>query len=48
MGNAGARVRAMLGLRSAGPRGSWPEEPVDPDRLITDYEERYGESPKGV
>jgi len=48
VGSTEARVRAVLGLRSAGPQGSWPEEPVDPDRLISAYGKRYGKPPKGV
>lgn len=48
MGSAEARVRAVLGLRSAGPQGDWPEGPTDPDRLITAYERQYGKPPKGV
>lgn len=48
MGGAGARLRAVLGVRSAGPRGTWPTEPPDPDALAKSYEARFGALPSGV
>ncbi|WP_435108281.1 galactokinase family protein [Nocardiopsis synnemataformans] len=48
MGSAGARLRAVLGVRSAGPRGTWPEEAPDADALVRNFETRFGTPPEGV
>uniref|UniRef100_UPI0003632BA9 galactokinase family protein n=1 Tax=Nocardiopsis halotolerans TaxID=124252 RepID=UPI0003632BA9 len=48
MGGAGARLRAVLGVRSAGPRGPWPEEAPDADALVRGFETRFGAPPAGV
>ncbi|WP_304451856.1 galactokinase family protein [Nocardiopsis sp. YSL2] len=48
MGGAGARLRAVLGVRSAGPLGEWSAEAPDPDELAKEYLERFGEAPAGV
>ncbi|GAA1437689.1 galactokinase family protein [Nocardiopsis tropica] len=48
MGGAGARLRAVLGVRSAGPRGAWPAEAPDADALAEGFRARFGEAPAGV
>lgn len=48
MGCAGARLRAVLGVRSSGPRGTWPAQAADADTLIQGFEARFGAPPAGV
>lgn len=48
MGGAGARLRAVLGVRSAGPRGAWPAEAPDADALAEGFGARFGAPPAGV
>ncbi|MFD6098550.1 galactokinase family protein [Nocardiopsis flavescens] len=48
MGGAGARWRAVLGMRTAGPRGEWPAGAPDPDRLAEGFGGLYGGPPAGV
>ncbi|MFL1379588.1 MULTISPECIES: galactokinase family protein [unclassified Nocardiopsis] len=48
MGGAGARWRAALGMRSAGPRGGWPTAAPDADELAKGFDALFGEPPAGV
>ncbi|WP_159943867.1 MULTISPECIES: galactokinase family protein [unclassified Nocardiopsis] len=48
MGGAGARLRAVLGVRSSGPLGAWPDRAPDADALVRAFGERFGEPPAGV
>lgn len=41
-------MRAVLGVRSAGPRGEWPAEAPDPGTLSERFAARHGSSPAGV
>lgn len=48
MGDAGTRLRAMLGVGPAGPRGPWPETPPNPDTLAQVFHVRFAAPPAGV
>ncbi|MFI6574616.1 galactokinase family protein [Nocardiopsis sp. NPDC050513] len=48
MGGLGARWRAVLGLRPAGPRGDWPSSAPDADALAEAFTRRYGVPAGGV
>ncbi|MDE3720548.1 galactokinase family protein [Nocardiopsis sp. N85] len=48
MGGAGARWRAVLGVRSAGPRGEWPTRTPDADELAKAFDTLYGGPAAGV
>ena len=47
MGVIGARVRAVLGARTGGPVGEWPEEPGD-EALLSAHAELFGTAPEGL
>ncbi|MBQ1084510.1 galactokinase family protein [Nocardiopsis sp. B62] len=47
MGVTGARVRAVLGARTPGPVGRWPEGPGG-DGLRAEYARRFGTEPEGL
>ncbi|MGW5875544.1 galactokinase family protein [Nocardiopsis terrae] len=47
MGVTGARVRAVLGARTGGPVGAWPELPGD-GALALAFGERFGAEPEGL
>ncbi|GAB3689212.1 galactokinase family protein [Nocardiopsis oceani] len=48
MGTAGARLRAVLGVRTGGPNGAWPEASPESGVLAAAYAERFGSEPSGV
>lgn len=48
MGSAGARLRAVLGVRSSGPLGAWPTEAPDADALVREFHARFDAPPAGV
>ncbi|WP_150236663.1 galactokinase family protein [Nocardiopsis quinghaiensis] len=48
MGGTGVRLRAVLGVRSAGPRGAWPRREPDADALRRGFRTRFGVPPAGV
>ncbi|WP_372339673.1 galactokinase family protein, partial [Nocardiopsis sp. CC223A] len=48
VGGAGARWRAALGMRSAGPRGEWPTGAPDADELAKGFDALFAEPPAGV
>lgn len=45
---AGARLRAVLGVRSTGPVGTWPERAPDADALVQRFDTWFGTPPAGV
>ncbi len=47
VGVTGARVRAVLGARTGGPVGDWPEPPGD-ETLRAAYTRLYGAEPEGL
>ncbi|MFV2196954.1 galactokinase family protein [Nocardiopsis sp. LOL_012] len=48
MERAVTRLRAVLGVRSAGPRGAWPSAAPGADRLLAEFGSRYGSAASGV